>query len=73
MSATRDVDWMAEQLGLRPDTIRRMVRRGDLPHVKVGRRVRFTDDNLAEYLAAHTRHAGMRRTVKSQQAHRRTA
>ena len=69
---TFDATWAGERLGLSASTVLDMARRKDLPHVKVGRRVRFTEQNIEDYIAAHTIGAGMVRTGRSQAAHRRT-
>jgi excisionase family DNA binding protein len=71
MPETHDAAWMATQLGLTAQTIKRMAGRREIPHVRVGRRIRFTEQNLADYIAARTVRPDMRRTERSQQAHHR--
>lgn len=46
---THDKAWMAEQLGKTVDWVTRHL--DDIPHHKVGASVRFTEANLAAYLA----------------------
>ena len=70
---TFDAEWAGERLGLSATTILDMARRKNLPHVKVGRRVRFTEQNIEDYIAAHTVRAGMVRTERSQAAHRKVS
>ena len=70
---TFDAEWAGKRLGLSASTVLDMARRKDLPHVKVGRRVRFTEQNIEDYIAAHTVRAGMVRTPRSRAAHTHTA
>lgn len=43
----------AKYLGLSPWTIREMIWRGDLPSVRMGRRVMLDLDDLNQYIAFH--------------------
>lgn len=46
------VNEAATRLGLSPLTIRRLIRRGDLPHVRpTGRSVRIPEDAIADFIA----------------------
>lgn len=47
-----DITQTAELLGLRPRTIYYLVKRGQLPVIRVGRAIRFDRRALAEHLAA---------------------
>jgi excisionase family DNA binding protein len=40
----------AERLSVHPDTVRRLLDRGDLPRVRVGRAVRIREDDLESYI-----------------------
>lgn len=40
------------QMGLRPSTLITYARQGLMPHHKVGRSIRFTDDDLVAFVAA---------------------
>ena len=50
-----DVDTAARLLGLHPETIRRLVRRQEIPAFKAGRQWRFATDRLRQW--AEARHA----------------
>ncbi len=41
---------VARRLGLSPSTVRRLVRRGELPRIRVGRSVRFREADLTELI-----------------------
>ena len=41
---------VAEILNITPATVRRHIKRNDLPHIKVGRLVRIPKDSLISYL-----------------------
>lgn len=72
MSAeTFDAAEAGRRLGLTARTVLDMARRRDIGHVKVGRRVRFTEAIVAEYIATRTVGVGLARTARSQAAHRR--
>ena len=47
------VDEVAERLHVHPQTVRVWIRRGELGHVRVGRKVRVADDQLATFIDAH--------------------
>lgn len=68
---TFDATEAGKRLGITGRTVLDMARRREIAHVKVGRRVRFTDQNIADYIAARTVGVGMVRTARSQAAHRR--
>lgn len=42
--------WMARQLDRSEDWVRRAANRGELPHRRDGRRLRFTEDDVTTYL-----------------------
>lgn len=44
------VEALAEHWRIRPDTLRAMARRGELPFVKLGRKVMFPEAELRERL-----------------------
>ena len=44
------VDAVAQRLGVASKTVRRMIRRGELPVHCIGRLLRVSDDDLDEYL-----------------------
>lgn len=48
----RDVAAVARRLGVSVKTVRRMVARGDLAAVRVGRSLRIMDADLESYIAA---------------------
>jgi excisionase family DNA binding protein len=48
---------LARFLGLQEHAVRTLVDRGDLKHVRVGRRIYVTRDQVADFIAANT-HAG---------------
>jgi excisionase family DNA binding protein len=43
----------AEFFGLHPGHVRRLVSRGELPTIRLGRRVRFRREDLIAYAEAH--------------------
>lgn len=45
---THDIAWFAEQIGKTPDWVSR--NRDVIPHKEIGRSIRFTEADLAEYL-----------------------
>lgn len=45
---------IATLLDLHRKTVELMIRRGDLGHVRIGRRVYVRDDQFAEFIDAHT-------------------
>jgi excisionase family DNA binding protein len=47
-----DIQAVAQQLGISPTTVRRLVRDGELPAYKVGGRIRFKQGDIDEFLAA---------------------
>lgn len=64
---TLDATEVAERLGLKDrGTVLRMAARREIAHVRVGRRVRFTEKAVADYLAANEVPVGMVRTALSQ-------
>ena len=68
---TFDASEAGRRLGLTGRTVLDMARHREIAHVKIGRRIRFTEQHIADYLAAHTVGVGMVRTARSQAAHRR--
>ncbi len=45
---------VAERLGLTQNYIYRLAKTGEMPHVKIGRRVRFPEDEFDKWLADRT-------------------
>lgn len=60
-------------LGYTARTMLELARRGDIGHVRLGRRVRFTRQDIEDYIEAHRVGAGMVRSARSRAAHRRRA
>ena len=52
MTPLLDLKSAAAVLGISPCTLRRAVRAGKVPHRRVGGVIRFTEDDLAEYIEA---------------------
>lgn len=50
----RTITEACEYLGVSVPTLREMRRTGQLRYVQVGRRVRFTDEHLAEFVERNT-------------------
>jgi excisionase family DNA binding protein len=50
-----DWDECAEQLNISPSTLRRLVRAGKLPVVRIGRRVLFSSPTVEAYVSSCTR------------------
>lgn len=50
MSLLHNAAWMAERLDRSEDWVRRAANRGELPHRRDGRRLRFTEADLEAYL-----------------------
>ncbi len=48
------INTAAARLDCHPETLRRIIRRGDLAAVKVGRTWRVRESDLVAYLNAHT-------------------
>lgn len=44
------VSWAAAKLDVSEDTVRRRVYRGELPHHRTGRQLRFTESDIDTYL-----------------------
>ncbi|GAA2237376.1 hypothetical protein GCM10010401_06910 [Rarobacter faecitabidus] len=59
------------RLGRTARTMTDMARSGEIPHVRIGRSIRFTEQIIADYIAAHTVGSRMVRTPLSRKAHRR--
>lgn len=70
---TFDATEAAARLGLTPRTVLAMARRREIGHVRVGRFIRFTDRQVADYIAIRSVGVGLARTPRSQAAHRRAA
>jgi excisionase family DNA binding protein len=51
-TALHDVAWMARRLGRSADWVRRAANRGDLPHHRDGRYLRFTEQDVEAYLTS---------------------
>jgi excisionase family DNA binding protein len=49
----RDLRYAALVLGISPHTVRQLVRRRQLTHYRIGRRLIFRDDDLQHYLDRH--------------------
>jgi excisionase family DNA binding protein len=54
MSEYIEVERVQERLSLSRDTVDRMIRRGDIAAVKIGKCVRVSVESLEDYLQAHT-------------------
>lgn len=50
-----EADDVARYLGMRTDWVYREVRAGGLPHIRLGRAVRFRHDSIEAWLAARER------------------
>ena len=50
MTPLQDLKSAAAMLGISPCTLRRAVRAGKVPHRRLGGMIRFTEDDLAEYV-----------------------
>lgn len=50
---------MATLLGCSLDEVRRRCRTGEFPHVRIGRKYRFTPDDYAAIVAGHRREANV--------------
>lgn len=48
-------DTIAEILHVHRDDVYRLARRGQLPHVRIGKRIRFNVREIREFLAERTR------------------
>lgn len=51
MERLHDVPEVAAILRVRPSTIYTWTRHGQLPHIRVGRLIRFTSEQITEFLA----------------------
>lgn len=60
---------LAERLNVAVDTVYRMCRTGQLPHVKVGRIYRFTEDQYQAIIAPATKNPTMPRTQRQRISH----
>lgn len=49
------IDQLSAILDRSPKWIRDKVKAGEMPHVKIGSSLRFTEQNLRDYIAANTR------------------
>ena len=56
-----EADDVARYLGMRTDWVYREVRAGRLPHIRLGRAVRFRRDSIEAWLAARERGASSQR------------
>ena len=50
VKALRSADWAAARLGVSRWQVYEMVKRGSLPHVKLGRLVRFDEDAIEAFI-----------------------
>jgi len=50
----RPIQAVADYLGVHEQTVRALIKRGELGSFKIGRRTFVTDDQLAEFISAHT-------------------
>ena len=53
-----DVDGLAGMLRMSREAIYKMVQRDQIPHVRVGKLIRFSQQNLEDFLAQNTRGGG---------------
>ena len=44
---------LSEYLKMTPGTLRQMVMKGEIPHFKIGRRVRFSKEQINNWLKKH--------------------
>ncbi len=49
-AAAISVEWAAKRMGQSVPTIRRLIRRGELPHCRVGRRVVLLEEDVFRFL-----------------------
>lgn len=52
------LEQVASRLAVSPSTVRRLIRRGDLPVVRVGRQLRVRPADLADFIQSHTEDKG---------------
>ena len=52
----RDCDYVAKQVGVSPRTVQRWARERRIPHIRIGRLVRFTDAQIKEIADTYTIH-----------------
>jgi len=50
MVILKNIEQIAPELGIKPVTVRRLIRAGLLPYSRVGRRYVFTDAHIEAYL-----------------------
>jgi len=50
MLVLKNIEQVAPELGVKPVTVRRLIRSGVLPYSRVGRRYVFTDAHIEAYL-----------------------
>lgn len=48
----RDIGWLTSQTGISESGCRRLVRRGVLPAVRIGRRILFRPSSIARFIEA---------------------
>jgi excisionase family DNA binding protein len=60
------INTAAARLDCHPETVRRLIRRGDLQAAKVGKNWRVSEAALASYLSAHTVNATETKSQTSQ-------
>ncbi len=49
--ALRNANWLAERLGVRPGRVYQLVREGVIPAVRIGRSVRFDEEQVEDFIA----------------------
>lgn len=49
----RTIVEVAKYLGMHEQTVRKLIRDGGLAHVRIGKRILVTDDQLAVFIDAH--------------------
>jgi excisionase family DNA binding protein len=50
-----DIRDVSEILGVKPSTIYTLVHQGKIPHIRIGRLIRFTPEQIDEFLQGSTR------------------
>jgi len=71
LDALRDIEWMSQRINKSVDWIAHNMRR--VPHVKIGRNVRFTERLAREFIEAATVRPASGQTKASRQAAQRRA
>jgi excisionase family DNA binding protein len=58
-----EVQHVAHRLNVGPEFVRRLIRSGDLPHIRVGKRYRVDARDLEVWIATHRRIAAGERVI----------